>query len=125
MKVLTVRQPWASAIVRGLKDIENRTWPTNYRGELLIHAGSAKPSKELIATYERLYGALPEGMVYGAIVGKVTVTDCVADSDSPWAFGGHWHWKLSEAVEIDPFPCSGQLSFWAPPKGFSLGKKRK
>ena len=125
MKVLTVRQPWASAIVQGLKDVENRTWPTKYRGELLIHAGSAKPSKELIATYEQLYGALPEDMVYGAIVGKVTVNGCVVDSDSHWAFENHWHWELSDAVEIEPFPCSGQLSLWTPPKGFSLGKKRK
>jgi hypothetical protein len=39
MKALSVRQPWARAIVTGLKPIENRTWQTNYRGPLLIHAG--------------------------------------------------------------------------------------
>ena len=39
MKALSVRQPWAWAIVAGWKPIENRTWATDYRGPLLIHAG--------------------------------------------------------------------------------------
>lgn len=41
MKALTVRQPWAWAIARGGKDIENRTWSAPHRGPLAIHAGSA------------------------------------------------------------------------------------
>ena len=39
MKALSVRQPWAELIVAGLKDVENRTWRTDYRGPVLIHAG--------------------------------------------------------------------------------------
>ncbi len=39
MRALTIRQPWAWAITCGLKRVENRTWSTNYRGPLLIHAG--------------------------------------------------------------------------------------
>ena len=39
MKALSIRQPWAELIVAGLKDIENRTWRTDYRGPVLIHAG--------------------------------------------------------------------------------------
>jgi hypothetical protein len=38
MKVISIRQPWASLIVIGAKDVENRTWPTRYRGPVLIHA---------------------------------------------------------------------------------------
>ena len=34
MKALTIKQPWASLIVHGIKDIENRTWRTDYRGPL-------------------------------------------------------------------------------------------
>lgn len=37
MKTLSVRQPWASLLVSGLKDIENRTWAPNYKGLSLIH----------------------------------------------------------------------------------------
>ena len=39
MKVLTIRQPWASLIIQGYKRFEFRSWKTNYRGDLLIHAG--------------------------------------------------------------------------------------
>jgi len=38
MKILSIRQPWAALIVSGAKDVENRTWPTRYRGPLLVHA---------------------------------------------------------------------------------------
>lgn len=38
---LSVRQPWAWAIISGGKTIENRSWTTPYRGPLLIHAGKA------------------------------------------------------------------------------------
>jgi hypothetical protein len=38
MKILSIRQPWAYLITRGSKNIENRSWPTNYRGPVLIHA---------------------------------------------------------------------------------------
>jgi hypothetical protein len=42
MKILSVRQPWASLIVNGFKDVENRTWPTRYRGRILVHARSVR-----------------------------------------------------------------------------------
>lgn len=38
MKVLSVKQPWAWLITNGIKQVENRTWKTNHRGDLLIHA---------------------------------------------------------------------------------------
>jgi hypothetical protein len=44
--ILTVRQPWASAIFHAGKDIENRVWPTDYRGRLWIHAGLATARAE-------------------------------------------------------------------------------
>lgn len=37
---LSVRNPWASLIVIGLKGIENRSWTTHYRGRIAIHASS-------------------------------------------------------------------------------------
>ena len=40
VKVLTVKQPWASLIVHGIKDIENRSWRTNFRGRVLIHSSA-------------------------------------------------------------------------------------
>jgi len=40
-RVLTIRQPWAWAIIHCGNDIENRSWSTKHRGRLLVHAGSA------------------------------------------------------------------------------------
>lgn len=48
MKFLTIRQPWASLIAVGAKTIETRPFSTKYRGPLAIHAGKAKPSRDLV-----------------------------------------------------------------------------
>ena len=40
MKVLTIREPWASLIINGYKEYEFRSWKTNYRGKILIHTSS-------------------------------------------------------------------------------------
>ncbi len=45
MKTLSVRQPWASLLVSGLKDIENRTWAPNFKGRIMIYASLAKVPK--------------------------------------------------------------------------------
>lgn len=49
MKAITIKQPWASLIAAGLKDIENRTWKTNFRGRVLIHA--AKVSVKMVGAH--------------------------------------------------------------------------
>ena len=47
MKVLTLKQPWASFVMQGDKKYEFRSWKTKYRGELLIHAGKGIDKEEL------------------------------------------------------------------------------
>ena len=47
MKVLTIKQPWASLIMLGYKRFEFRSWKTNYRGKLLIHAGQGIDKEKL------------------------------------------------------------------------------
>ncbi len=42
MKALTICQPYAELIMRGVKRVENRTWATRYKGALLIHAGKSR-----------------------------------------------------------------------------------
>jgi hypothetical protein len=46
MKAISVRQPWAWAIIYSTKDIENRGWPINYRGDILINAAKMCTKKE-------------------------------------------------------------------------------
>lgn len=118
--MLTVRQPWAWAIIKGGKDVENRSWPTKYRGPLFIHAGSAFERD----AYERVRGLAsqapppPGDFIHGAIIGVVELADCVPSSPSVWAVLDQWHWCLREPREMTaPFRCPGKLGLWRPPPG--------
>ena len=53
MKVLTIKQPWATLIMQGNKRFEFRSWQTKYMGELLIHAGKGidKEAVKRLANY--------------------------------------------------------------------------
>ena len=109
MKVLTVRQPWASLIVAGIKDVENRSWRTNYRGRLGIHAAQGF-DQELIDVYGHL---LDEDLPLGALIGSVKLVDCVTNSRSKWADRGAWHWILTEPKTlVRPRPMKGRLGLW-------------
>ena len=105
LKVLTVRQPWASLIVSGMKSIENRNWTTSFRGRLLIHAGKTIEQTE----WNEMFDALPTG----AILGSVDVVDVVRDSTSEWAEADSFHWILANAIEFDSsIPATGKLGLW-------------
>ena len=48
MKALSIRQPWAWLIIKGHKDIENRSWPTAFRGRVLVHAAKGMTTSEYV-----------------------------------------------------------------------------
>lgn len=72
MKVITIKQPFASMIAAGIKEYEFRTWKTKYRGEILIHAGKGIDKKAM----KKFEGY---GLDYpsGCIVAKAVLTDCI------------------------------------------------
>lgn len=125
MKAITVKQPYAKLIASGIKNIENRTWKTNYRGRILIHAASnsctwqkvintlSEAAKEYFMKHG-LNGAWVRNLEKGAIIGSVEIVDCVRDSSSIWALPDHWHWVLANPVLFDePIRnVKGKLSFW-------------
>ena len=115
MKALTIRQPYAGAIVHQTKRVENRTWrlPASMIGaRILIHAG-AEPDRD--AT---VYG--PNLDVYGAIIGAATLPGYHYDTGaqpccSEWAFTGTYHWELADVIALpQPVPAKGRLGFWTP-----------
>jgi hypothetical protein len=115
MKALTVRQPWADLIVLGVKDVENRTWRTHYRGPLAIHSSKGRPSKPDVERAEAIGGPLPfaEWHDLGRVIGRVTLLDCVLDSTSPWAEEGAWHWLLADPGSVvAPDVVRGRLGLW-------------
>lgn len=106
-KAITIKQPWASLIIAGVKDVENRTWKTSYRGTLAVHAGSGI-AKDAMTEFGHLVSAYPAG----AIIGTVELVACITNSVSEWAMEGHYHWVLANPRPCVPVPASGALSFW-------------
>ena len=114
MKTISIRQPWASLIVAGVKDIENRSWQTKYRGKLLIHA-SQKFDKAGLEMMKKM--KIPEIIIEtmkdyrGGIIGEVNLVDCVKKSDSEW-FEGPYGFVLKNAKILTFKPCKGKLGIF-------------
>lgn len=119
MKALSILQPWAWLIVHGHKDIENRSWPTRFRGRFLVHAGKkwGREQEEDLARVRSQFPHLviPDRFDVGGIVGAATITDCVNDSASPW-FVGEWGFVLSDAATCPFVPYRGQLGWFDIPR---------
>lgn len=114
MKVLTVRQAWAQAIFAFGKDVDNRSKPTIYRGQLWIHAGA---SRRAIEASKKAYAAFdipfPDQLVFGAILGQVELIGCCQDSASRWAKPGQYHWQFANPLLLpEPIYCKGQVGLW-------------
>ena len=124
MKVLTIKQPFATLIAEGYKEYEFRTWKTKYRGEFLIHAGIGV-DKKAIEKYKHLNLEYPSG----CIIAKVTLTDCIEINDESRKMLkeknnivydhiiNHTDWKgygfkMENIKKINPIPIKGKLSFW-------------
>ena len=117
MKALSIRQPWAWLITHGLKPVENRTWSTAYRGELLIHASKEFDQAGLdsvLGNFPHLASRMPVEYSLGCVVGVATVTDCVQAHHSPW-FTGPYGFVLRDAKPLQPRPFKGALGLFEVP----------
>jgi len=122
MKALSIRQPWAWLIVNGSKTVENRSWSTNYRGPLLIHAGKTidrEALKWLIDNVEEPLtpDELREIETVGAVIGQVDLVDCTQcpcdETDREWHNPGWWAWVLrNPLVLLEPIPAKGRLGLF-------------
>src|SRR5882672_2480780 len=84
MKIISIKQPWASLIASGAKDVENRTWSTRYRGPVLIHA-SQRADNVTSEEIEQRCGVRPPAVLpLGGIVGLAEIVDCKKPHASPW-----------------------------------------
>lgn len=134
---LTLRQPWAYAVASCEKRIENRGWPTTYRGWIAIHASkSAGPRDEYEAAAERVaylaripLDIVEQGMqTRSAIVAVARLTGICSDAlrpegtvepvcgCGPWAVNGQRHFILADVkCLVRALPCKGALGLWRLP----------
>src|SRR6266446_7969524 len=109
MKILSIRQPWASLIVSGAKDVENRTWPTRYRGPVLVHA-SRRADDVTSGDIERRFGMhSPPELPLGGIVGMTNIVDCVKPHASRWYASSHWAFVLANSRPLPFVKWKGAL----------------
>ena len=130
MKALTLWQPWAWAICRAGKDIENRSWhaPRWLIGQrFAIHAAKRRPDDASVVAAWGMAGR-PEAVDFaaeveraprGAVVATAVLTGVVTESDSPW-FVGPYGWVLEDVQELpEAIPCRGRQGLWNLPPGIT------
>lgn len=127
MKVISIIEPWASLIKEKVKYIETRSWKTNYRGKIYIHASLKKvPKKDerinnLISLLEN------KSFKYGHIIAEATLVDCIymdeefiskiKNNNKEYICGeysiGRYAWVLKDIKELnEPIPAKGNLGIW-------------
>ena len=120
---LSIRQPWAWLIIHAGKDIENRNWPTRFRGRVAIHASKGMTRREYddALNWVVLNARLPldfhepqfDELQRGGLIGEAEIVDCVTASPSPW-FVGEYGFVLRNAKPLPFVQVKGSLGFFRP-----------
>lgn len=128
MKAITLWEPWATAIARGLKRIETRGWATRYRGPLAIHAAARKVTLfDLPGLAPHFAGAdvTEADLAFGCVVATATLArvvrvEDIRDTLSPreLVFGnyndGRYAWVLEDITRLaNPAPAQGRQGLWS------------
>ncbi len=127
MKVLSLTEPYATLIKLGKKKIETRSFKTNYRGELYIHASSTKIPKEWKNNKELMSLVDGNDLSFGLIICKCNLVDCVYMDEEfldrikkdklEFICGdyrlGRYAWILKDIEVLDkPIFAKGKLGIW-------------
>lgn len=130
MKAISLWQLWATLVALGVKQFETRSWPTNYRGPLAIHAAKRPAVKSELnvdvlneienAGFDRL-----SDLPYGCIVCTVRLAECQATEEATaslffhvfeYSFGdytpGRFAWRLDNVQPVANVPARGSQGFW-------------
>lgn len=127
MKVLSIKEPYATLIKDKVKFIETRSWKTNYRGVLYIHASKSKVGKDILnkKSLSKLYNI--DKLNYGKIICKCKLIDCIVMdtnfinkvklNNNEYICGdykiGRYAWILDDIEVLDNFiDTNGRLGIW-------------
>ena len=127
MKVLSLKEPYATLIKLGKKKIETRSFKTNYRGELYIHASSTKIPKVWKNNKDLMNLVKEETLNFGYIICKCNLVDCIYMDEEfldkikkdklEFICGdyrlGRYAWILDDIEVLDrPIFAKGKLGIW-------------
>ncbi|MFB6469289.1 ASCH domain-containing protein [Cytobacillus sp. Hz8] len=138
MKVISVKQPWATLIALGEKSFETRSWQTNFRGEVAIHASKnidrmACQESLVIEVLHKHGFILPHDLPLGMILATCQIVNCfevredledsallyegLMVSGNEYHFGdyrkGRYAWKLCDVKMLnEPIAAKGKLGLW-------------
>ena len=130
-RILTLWQPWASAITYGLKRFVTRSWGTSYRGTLLIHAAKRKPTLidiDYVRPHLGQYSIDQLTQHFGCIVAIADLSNCqlmtpqfikgMHEQEIGWGLWdpSRFAWELVNVKPLpSPIPCRGQQGLKPPP----------
>ena len=136
MRVLSIQEPYACLIKEKIKYIETRSWKTNYRGELYIHASKKPLTKNQLDDYQEILALLKNtNFDYGCIIAKCQLVDCicmdepfiqeVSKNNNQFITGGYpfgrYAWIIEDIEELTtPIPAKGNLGIWHFKEALSL-----
>lgn len=128
MKALSLTQPYAELIKNGTKTIETRSWETDYRGIIYIHASSTKIPKEIKNNTELMSLTMNKTLDYGMIICSCNLVDCIKmtadyiqdiklNHYKEYVSGvyspGRYAWVFNNIKVLDnPFKIKGHLGLW-------------
>ena len=126
MKVISIKETFATLIMNKIKLIETRSWKTNYRGELYIHASGKSLAKEFLNNQYVFELIKDLDMNYGNIICKVNLVDCIymdekflkkiKKNKQEYNLGkyelGRYAWVFEDIVPITPIEAKGKLNIW-------------
>ncbi len=128
MKVLSLTEPFATLICEGKKLVETRSWKTNYRGPIYIHASITKISRLNLENKELMSLVKNKGFNFGHIICKCNLVDCIYMTDEyvnnmkennhqEYICGeysvGRYAWILENVEVLDePILVKGHLGVW-------------
>ena len=124
MKVISIKEPFATLIKDKVKIYENRSWKTNYRGEIYIHAILSLSKSDNADTAKKY---LKTDINPGYILCRCELVDCIPmtkdfiehinKETNESKYGryeeGRYAWKL-KVLEVlkEPIKAKGKLGIW-------------
>lgn len=135
-KAISIKQPYATLLLMGIKKFETRSWKTKFRGEICIHSSKAV-DKEGMKILKEVLGQKFNSLDFptGAILGKIQILDCfqcvkkdnnrvlldngkeISNTESEYYFGdfsvGRYAWEIKPIIKFEnPIYCNGKLGIW-------------